>query len=118
MSKTFAKNLKYYRQLAGMSQEDLGKAIGQVRGSVANYEIARSEPTFEVLCKAAMALGVSIDDLLKEREIYPEYIRQVQVTDEELALLTAYREASPVYREVALDILKTHKEASDGTKQG
>ncbi len=109
MSRTFAKNLRAYRTMAHMTQADLAKAAETTRSAVNNYELAKSEPSFEVLCKFSTVLGVSFDDLINEHEYYQEFIRRVQVTDEEWAVLNAYRAADPVYRVIALDILRAHK---------
>ena len=108
MQKPFGKNLKYYRMLAGMTQEDLAKATGVTRSSVANYEISRSEPEFSFACKAAAVLGIDLNELMIDHSIYPDFIRQVQVTEDEYYLLDMYRKADPVYQGVAVDILKTH----------
>lgn len=109
MSIKFAKNLRAYRALAHMTQTDLAKAVGITRSVVNNYELGRSEPSFENLCRMADALGVEISDLVEGEEQIPDYIRRIQVTDEESALIQAYRKADPVYRGVALEILKNHR---------
>lgn len=109
MSKAFAKNMKVYRQLMGMTQEDLARSLGITRASVANYELGRNEPSFELLCALTSVLGVDANMLLKETDQYPNFIRTAQVTDEESAVLQAYREADPVYQNVVLDILRQHK---------
>lgn len=109
MSTIFAKNLRMYRSIARMTQADLAKASGITRAVVNNYELARSEPSFETLCKMATVLGVDITDLVEDKGPSPDYIRRVLVTDEESALLQAYREADPIYRTVALDILRDHQ---------
>lgn len=108
MSKAFASNLKIYRTRAGMSQADLANTVGVTRSAVNNYEAGKSEPSFEALCKFAEVLGVDIMDLLSEGSV-PDYIRRVQVTDEEWALLQAYRGADTVYQTVAMDVLRSHK---------
>ena len=109
MSRTFGKNLKNYRMLAEMSMQDLANATGIGRSSINNYERSVAEPSFENLCTIARVLGVEITDLVEERESYPDYVMRVQVTDEESALLQAYREADPVYQNVALEILRSHR---------
>lgn len=108
MSKMFAENLRTYRQMANLTQEDLARSVSITRNAVANYESGRSEPNFEILCKFAEILGVDIMDLLSEGTV-PDYMRRVQVTDEEWALLQAYREADPIYQTVAMDVLRSHK---------
>ena len=109
MSKTFGSNLKSYRIMAGFTQDDLAYSAGITRNAVANYESGRSEPNFDVLAKLANALGVDLFDLLADTGHLPNFVRRVQVTDEEWALLQVYREADPVYRTVAMDVLRSHK---------
>ena len=106
--KTFGRNLKYYRTILGMTQQDLADSTGVTRGSIANYEISRSEPEFEFVCKAAAVLGVSLDELMTDHE-YGGYTRRLLVTDEESELIRIFRDADPVYQNVALDILKSHR---------
>lgn len=109
MSKTFGKNLKTFRALARMTQSDLANAASITRAAVNNYELGRSEPSFENLCRMAAALGVEITDLVGEQEQIPAYVRVMQVTDEESALLQAYRAAESTYQTVALDVLRAHR---------
>ena len=111
MSRIFAQNLKYYREQLRMTQSDLATSTGLSRSAINNYEREQSEPTFDALCHIADVLGVELTDLVKEHDEYPTYIRRMQVTDDESALLQAYREADPVYQTVALDILRTHRRA-------
>ena len=109
MSKVFADNLRTYRQLAHMTQADLAEAADTTRSTINNYESAKSEPSFELLCRFSEVLGVEITDLVTRHAVIPAYIRKVQVTDDESALLQVFREADPVYQSVALDILRAHK---------
>lgn len=112
MSENFAKNLRVYRELAHMTQTDLAHAAGTTRSTVNNYERGRADPSIELLCRFADVLGVDILTLVSETEEYPDMMRKVLVTDEEAALIDAYRKAYPTYQVVAMDILKQHpKEA-------
>ena len=108
MSKIFGDNLRTYREMARMSQQELADAVGTTRNSVSNYEIGRSEPNFESLCRFATVLGVDITDLINEHP-FQNFVRKVQVTDEESLLLDLFRNADPTYRNVALDILRAHR---------
>ena len=109
MSKVFALNLRNYRLLAHMTQGELAEAAGITRASVNNYELGRSEPPFEVLCKFAEVLGVELSNLVTEHEIVGENHRKWLLSDEEAAIIQAYREADPIYQGVALTILREHK---------
>lgn len=109
MSKTFAKNLKAFRVSAGLTQDELARRTGIARTAIANYESGRSEPTFTALCSLIGQLGVDADQLITEQDFGLPYIYMRQVTDDEAALLDAYRKADEVYQGVALDILRQHK---------
>jgi len=108
VSKVFAENLRFYRRNLGITQEELARRVGTTRSSINNYESAKSEPNFEGLCCLTRELGVELDQLLLEQDYTVPYIYTRQVTDEEAALLDFYRKADPVYRSVALDILRSH----------
>ena len=107
MSKVFGDNLRAYRVMAHMTQSDLANAAGTTRSAVNNYESAKSEPSFDMLCKFAYVLGVDIPDLLTEHEIQ-NYVRRVQVTDREAFLLDVFRKADPTFQSAAIDILRAH----------
>lgn len=115
MSQIFAKNLRAYRMMSRMTQQDLASAAGVTRSAINNYEAGKSEPSFEALCHLADILGVSLTELVTQHEI-PDYARRELVTDDESAVLQAYREADPVYQSVALDILRSHRRIKDGEK--
>ena len=108
MSKVFGDNLRAYRTLARMTQTDLATAAGITRSAVNNYEAAKSEPSFEILCRFADILGVSITDLVEEKTV-PNYVRRIQVTDREAFLLDIFRGADSTYQGVAIDILRAHQ---------
>lgn len=109
MSKVFAKNLKFFRMNLGLTQEELARRLGITRAAITNYEMGRSEPSFEALCALTSELGVDLDQLLLEQDFGVPYIYTRQVTDDEAALLDVYRKADPVYQTVAYEILKQHK---------
>lgn len=108
-NESFAKNLKAYRLMADLTQDDLARRVGIKRSALSNYELGRTEPSIQLLCQFANALGVSLDELISEHTEYPNYIRMAQVTDEESLLLEVYRQAEPTYQTVAIDILRSHR---------
>jgi len=110
VSKVFAANLRAYRELARMSQQDLAFVTGITRNTIANYETGRSEPDFEKLCVIARALGADITDLVTEHSGIPDRVHRVLVSDDEMFLLDIYRKANATYRNVAIDILRAHQE--------
>lgn len=52
--------IKRARQLRGLSQEELGKAIGTTKSAVSKYELGHREPSFSQLRQIADALNVTI----------------------------------------------------------
>ena len=108
MSKVFGENLRTYRILARMTQTDLANAAGITRSAVNNYESAKSEPSFSILCKFSDVLGVDITDLVSGKNI-PDYMYRVQVTEQERYLLDMFRGADSTYQSVAIDILRLHQ---------
>ncbi len=64
---TIAENIKKYRQKLGISQDRLSKLADVTYNTIIKIESgANKNPTIETLAKIAKALGVKVDDLLKE----------------------------------------------------
>lgn len=61
---TFAERLKKTRLDKGISQTDLGKAVGIHYTQIGRYENKGSQPSAEVLSKIADALDTSTDFLM------------------------------------------------------
>ena len=60
------KNIKRLRQEKGISQDKLSKLADISLNTVVKIELDESpNPTLETIQKISMALGVSIDDLIK-----------------------------------------------------
>lgn len=62
---SIAERIKEARNAKGMTQTELGKAIGQTAGAVTNYEKGTREPNIHKIKEIAAALGVSSDWLLE-----------------------------------------------------
>lgn len=58
-------NLKHYRRLRGMSQEQLAQAVGVARQSIYAIEVGKFTPTMPLGMKLARALEVSVYDLFE-----------------------------------------------------
>ena len=58
--------LRDIRKEHGMTQEQLAKATGLHRVTIAKYETSKVDPTTECAEKIADALGVTIDDLIEK----------------------------------------------------
>ena len=64
-----SKNLKKYRKEKELTQKELAQKIGVSTITIQNYENNRREPNINTLKEIAKALGVPINDLLKDNEL-------------------------------------------------
>ncbi len=60
----FARNLKYYRKLNYISQDELAEMLGVTHQAISLYESGMRTCTFDVLIELGELFGISIDDLL------------------------------------------------------
>lgn len=67
-------NIKKYRHLAGMRQEDLAEICECSASHIGQIEHARTIPSLEMTMRIANALSVTIDQLVRESYSHPEYI--------------------------------------------
>ena len=58
------KNIKNIRQSKSISREDLSNALNLSVHAIAKYEQGQREPNIDTLNKIAVALDVSVNDLL------------------------------------------------------
>ena len=64
---TIAKNMKKYRDKLGISQDKLSKIAEVTLHTITKIESgATPDPRIETLRKIARALGVGVDDLIKQ----------------------------------------------------
>ncbi len=61
---TFGEHIATLRKRKGLSQSDLGKAVGTSGDIIGKYERDEVKPSIEVASKVADALEVSVDFLL------------------------------------------------------
>lgn len=60
-----AENLRELRKKKGMTQQDVADKVGVDRSMIAQFERGSRVPTITLGRDIAVALGVSVDDLLK-----------------------------------------------------
>ena len=65
---TGLQGLKYFRQRASLTQEELADILGVSRGAVAMWETGRSWPSAALLPQMADYLLCTIDQLFQEQE--------------------------------------------------
>ena len=107
---SFGDRLRKYRAAAGLTQEQLGFAIGVTKSSVSAWENNRETPSFRTLGDLSKALGQSLDALVRGSPSAPseeDVALSLQAsTKEEEALLTRFRKLSSKKRDAVLELLK------------
>jgi len=73
------KNIRRYRLLKGLRQEDLAEVCGCSNSHIGQIENARGIPSLEMAVKIANALSVTVDQLLRENYAAPEkiYLKEI-----------------------------------------
>ena len=66
MEKTIATNLKRYRRLNHVTQEQLSKMSCVPRVSIARYETGVHIPDLPAAVKLAKAIGITVDELIQD----------------------------------------------------
>ena len=85
--------LKYYRELRGMTLEELGKIVGVTDGTISNYERGTRKPNYEMLLKLSEALGTDVAHLLGTApdDDVSEYLEELRSRPELRMLLEVSR---------------------------
>ena len=63
-----ANNVRAEREARGMTQSELGAAIGLTRQTIAAIEQRRYSPSLEAAFRIARLFGTSVDDLFRWEE--------------------------------------------------
>jgi len=64
---SISKTVKRFREKMGLSQEKLARLADVSNNTIINIEAGKQDnPTIETLKKIAKALGVGVDDLIKD----------------------------------------------------
>ena len=61
--KSFGENLRYFRQLAKISQANLGVMLGFSARTVSDWECNNTEPNIATIKKLIKILDISFDEL-------------------------------------------------------
>ena len=59
-------NIRFYREKAGLRQEDLAKKLDVDQTAVSNWELGKSKPLRKYHKKLAKILGCTVEELLAE----------------------------------------------------
>ena len=92
------------REARGLTQDQLAEMIGVDTQTVQRMERAKISPALSRVLAVASALDVAIADLFSEEGAPIE--QSVQLTPDELALLTCFRDTSEARRGLALRVLR------------
>jgi transcriptional regulator with XRE-family HTH domain len=125
--KRFADRLREARVAAGMTQEQLGFALGITKSSVSAWENGRETPSFRMLPELRRELGRSLDELVcgvqpgeanaigEGKSAYAAREASPVARDEkERALLQRYRSLPAKRKAALLDLLRPEAGASSG----
>ena len=114
--KSFGDRLRAARIAAGMTQEQLGFALGVTKSSVSAWENDRETPGFRLLPALRTALGCSLDELILgptashgSRDAVREAPELYIGNADEKTLLVRYRALPPKQRQAVLELLKPAK---------
>jgi transcriptional regulator with XRE-family HTH domain len=113
--KSFGDRLRAARIAAGMTQEQLGFALGVTKSSVSAWENDRETPGFKLLPALRTALGWSLDELIcgPAAPVGRESVRETPElyigNQDERTLLVRYRALPPKRRQAVLELLKPAK---------
>ena len=61
----FVSYVKKYRQLKGLTQEELGNLVGARRETIVRLEAARYNPSLELAARIAYVLDANLEDLFE-----------------------------------------------------
>lgn len=73
------KNIRRYRQIRGMRQEDLAEKCNCSNSHIGQIENARGIPSLDMIVRIANALSVTVDQLLWENYTQPQmvYLKEI-----------------------------------------
>ena len=108
--KSFGDRLREARNALGMTQEQLGFALGVTKASVSAWENGRETPSFRVLPDMRNALQRSLDELICGIDVatspaVPDDTDKVRSAHER-AVLVRFRALPAKKREAFLEMLK------------
>lgn len=120
----FNEMLKYLRQRAGYSQQDLADLLKISKSTIGMYEQGRRSPDYETLEKIADIFNVDMNFLMggKTKESTPEYYinpetaklaQELFETPGMRILFDAARDSDPKDLQMAADLLKRLKGTDD-----
>lgn len=92
--------IKYYRELKGLSQEELGDIIDTSNRHLSKVETGVKNPSLELVIKISNALDITADDLLAN------YLTGITHNTE---LAAFFNDCTPTEKTILMDMLKHMK---------
>ena len=74
--KNLGRNIKYYRNQLGLTQQKLADKIGKGLNFVGKIEVAYSKPSFDTIIQISEALNVELKDLFDFKETEKKVIEK------------------------------------------
>ena len=97
-----ARNIRYYRKMANLSQKELADKLKISSAAVSNWEKGTNSIDIDTLFLVCNILGVSISDMA---EVNPSNYNFF-LTPHEILLINAYRSTDEITRDNICSILK------------
>lgn len=79
--KKFGVNVRKYRKIAGLTQEQLAEIVDCSNSHIGQIENGRGIPSLEVTSEIANALGVLVDQLIIADSKHPELIYLKEISE-------------------------------------
>ena len=115
----FGDKIRSLRIQAGLTQEELADKCGMKKQNISRYETSDREPNIRTAKKIAVALSVSLEDILNtefssssRESLKPDY------SESELHLIQLYRRADEIDRTTIKNILSRYEEEGSATSAG
>ena len=115
MSNSIGENIKYYRKLKGMTQDELAKLIEMTQPTVAKYENNDLEPNLEILCHILNVLNISLEQLIPNYNLSNIQQHEIEICQKAVNTFGEYTQLDMVIEEMAeltqaISKLKRNKE--------
>ena len=98
--------IKSLREELSMTQQGLADKLFLTQKTINSYEVGRTRPNIETLCKLADIFDTSIDYLVGNSNVrYSSLIKEEEITNKEKYLLKNFRKLSEETQDHLLNIV-------------
>ena len=103
--------IKFFREEAGLTQNQLAERADISREAIGNYEKGRRTPPVDIAQRIAAALNMSVDDLLYPDNMKPNKTRAFVFSDKNMKELSKKLDArSEIISEIVQNLDKMNEE--------